>query len=453
MNPQQERARRRLVGLLWLYFSLLILEGPLRKWILPGLSDVLLIVRDPVAALAIYIAVRHGWMPNDRIVRALLVLTGLFAALGVLQFALGYTRSLPVLVFGLRTYFLHVPLVFIMGQVLDSRSLRRLVVATVVVSVPIALLMVRQFQSGPEDWVNLGVGEGGRQIASAMGKVRPAGPFSYVTGPVSYFSLSFACLLASHFGGARVPALVRWSGWAALLVAAAVSGSRALIVGLVPVAVATIAALVLRPRFIAGLVRMAVVLAAVGMIVWSFTVVQEGVDVLNARMDASGGTQELLQRSTSAYQFVTVAWTDAPLIGLGLGLGTNAGAALMGQSVFQLGENEWPRVILEAGPVVGLLYLLWRLWLAVRLVRLSARAAAVGSVLPLALAGACLMNVAMGQWGQPATQGFAVWVAGLCLASCGQSAEQVIRSRSAAGAPPSAALHRVHLNPATNWST
>ena len=49
--------RRKVQLLLWTYFWLLIFEGALRKWVLPGLSNPLLIVRDPVAILAI----AAGW--------------------------------------------------------------------------------------------------------------------------------------------------------------------------------------------------------------------------------------------------------------------------------------------------------------------------------------------------------------------------------------------------------
>ena len=44
----------RIRQLLWIYFWLLIFEGALRKWILPGLSNPLLLVRDPVALLALW---------------------------------------------------------------------------------------------------------------------------------------------------------------------------------------------------------------------------------------------------------------------------------------------------------------------------------------------------------------------------------------------------------------
>src|SRR6476660_4046786 len=45
---------------IWLYFLLVIFEGALRKWILPGLATPLLLVRDP---LAIWLILK-GWEKN-----------------------------------------------------------------------------------------------------------------------------------------------------------------------------------------------------------------------------------------------------------------------------------------------------------------------------------------------------------------------------------------------------
>jgi hypothetical protein len=416
-----------LVKLLWVYFALLIVEGALRKWMLPGWSDQLLIVRDPVAAVIIYFAFRDGYLTISGPMRGLAVLFAGFVLLAILQLGLGYMRSVSVVAFGLRTYFLHPPVIFVMAAVMDSRAIRRLTLATLIAAVPIALLMVLQFEAGPKDWINVGAGLQGWQIPAALGKIRPAGPFSYVSGPVWYFSLTFACLVAAHVNRDRMPRVIRWAAWMAVLVAVAVSGSRSLVVALIPVIVCVIAALSIQPRLFAGVVRAAATLVIAAVVVWSFSVVQSGLHVLDVRMQTAGGTQEMIQRSSTAYLMAQTAWTDAPLVGAGLGLGTNAGAALLGRSAFQLGEEEWSRVIYEAGPVLGLAYLLWRVWIALMMLRTSARAASTGSVMALALLGACASNVVLGQWGQPGTQGFAVWVAGLCLAA-GRAAEPAPRS-------------------------
>jgi hypothetical protein len=120
---------------------------------------------------------------------------------------------------------------------------------------------------------------------------------------------------------------------------------------------------------------------------------------------------------------------------VGLGAGTNAGAALLGTKGFRWGEGEWPRVIFEAGPVLGLLYLFWRVWLTVAVGRAALRASARGALLPLLLWGACAHLVLMGQWGQTSIQGFAVFTLGLSLAA-GRCATQALlagaRARQAA---------------------
>jgi hypothetical protein len=45
--------RRKIQLLFWVYFWLIIFEGAIRKWLLPGLSTPLLVIRDPIAMAAL----------------------------------------------------------------------------------------------------------------------------------------------------------------------------------------------------------------------------------------------------------------------------------------------------------------------------------------------------------------------------------------------------------------
>ena len=49
--------------LIWAYFILLLFEGALRKWFLPGLSQGLLIIRDPIVIWIYYLAYVQGVFP------------------------------------------------------------------------------------------------------------------------------------------------------------------------------------------------------------------------------------------------------------------------------------------------------------------------------------------------------------------------------------------------------
>src|SRR5215469_6439139 len=82
-NPppaEQPRSLRAVRVLIWIYMVLLVIEGALRKWALPGLSDPLLIIRDPVALAIYYFALRARIFPNN----LWIVLLGVFGIPSVL---------------------------------------------------------------------------------------------------------------------------------------------------------------------------------------------------------------------------------------------------------------------------------------------------------------------------------------------------------------------------------
>ena len=54
-------------NVVWAYLLLLIFEGALRKWFLPGLATPLLIIRDPLAAYLTYIGISRGWLKSNYI--------------------------------------------------------------------------------------------------------------------------------------------------------------------------------------------------------------------------------------------------------------------------------------------------------------------------------------------------------------------------------------------------
>ena len=414
---QAELDQRRIVGLLWVYFALLIGEGALRKWVLPGWSDALLVARDPIAVAILFLAFRDNLIIGTGPGRGLAAVSVGFVVLALLQIGLGDVLSLPVLLYGLRTYCLHPALIFVIGRVLTGRDLRRMTLVLMLLMLPIALLMVEQFRAAPSDWINTGAGEGRMQIRSALDHIRPPGPFSFISGPVLFYSLGLACLVGSEFGRGRDLFLARCAGWIALVIAVAVAGSRALVVGLVPVLAAVGLGIVMRPNVAGRLGRGAIVAAFIVASVWSSAVVQDGFAVLRARVGEAAGSENVASRATSTYTGAFAAVTDAPLFGYGLGLGTNAGNALLGAGMFRLGEDEWTRVILEAGPLFGVSYLVWRLWLVLWLARGALRAASLGYLFPMLCVGASVGNLVNGNWGQPTTQGFAVWTAGMALAA------------------------------------
>src|SRR3954471_1220217 len=70
---------------IWVYLFFLVFEGVLRKWVLPGLSGPLLIIRDPIVLVIYGLALGGGVFPMNRLMASLgavcvlLSVVGLFA--------------------------------------------------------------------------------------------------------------------------------------------------------------------------------------------------------------------------------------------------------------------------------------------------------------------------------------------------------------------------------------
>src|SRR6185369_6219754 len=109
--------------LIWIYFWLLIFEGALRKWIVPSLSTPLLIVRDPVVMLIYLQAIRCKRFPlNGPMLGYFFLLIG-FVLLVPVQITAGVGGGVLVSLYGLRTNFLHLPLIFVIPQVFNYEDL------------------------------------------------------------------------------------------------------------------------------------------------------------------------------------------------------------------------------------------------------------------------------------------------------------------------------------------
>ena len=415
---QAEFDRRRLVLLIQLYVILLVIEGALRKWLLPSLSDPLLLVRDPVAIVICVLGYRSRNLVFDGYMRSLFLLLAGFVTIGALQLINGIGGSPFVIAYGLRTYLLHLPVAFVMARVLNREDVHQILMMFLWAALPMAVLMAIQFDSSPRAWVNLGVAGHRGQIFAAPGRIRPAGTFSFVNGPMGFFSIAIAALIASAVDLRGVSWPLRLAGWVAVSLAAAVSGSRSFLAAVAGVMLVGIAgwARGRSTKLGRGLVASALTALVAVNVLGSFDTVREGAGVIQSRFDqwGNGGLGRRLM-----YDYNTVQWAivDSPILGVGLGAGTNAAAALEGTKGFRWGEGEWPRVIFEAGPILGLLYLFWRVWITLAVGRAALRVSGSSVLLPLLLWGACASSLLSGQWGQTSIQGFGIFTLGLTLAA------------------------------------
>jgi len=411
-------------SVIWLYFWLLLFEGALRKWVLPGWSDILFVIRDPVAILAYGLALRAGVFPF----RPAVVAAGVMLVVSVL-FTLTTATPLLVMIFGLRTNYLHLPLVFLIPAVMDRNDVIRMGRWFMITSIPILLLMVRQFDASPDDPINAGAGGYlGGQLRGAMGRIRPPGPFSFISGPVVYFSVVAAYVCHGWLEKRTYPRVLLLLATLATIIAVPISISRSLLLGVL-VVLAFGGVVALRnprnlPRFVGPLI--------VGLCFLAFAADTVYVQAFLTRWDEAssagnaGFYNNVVGRMLAMFTQPFGIAADAPIFGHGIGMGTLAGSRLMtGRFMFMLSESELARVLLELGPILGFAFIAWRAWLALLIVARSWSAARrFGDVLPWLLAGATFLNFLIGQWGQATQLGFSVLGAGLTLAALNGAPEE-----------------------------
>jgi hypothetical protein len=421
--PMDERSSLRFIRwLIWLYFVLLLAEGALRKWAVPSLANPLLLIRDPVVVAIYVLAFARGVFPINKLVIALAVIGTLCV---IASFFAPYF-NLGVSLYGWRCDVLHLPLIYVMGRVLQFSDVKRIGQWILILAVPMTALVVQQFRSVADAWVNAGAGADALQITFTGNRVRPSGTFSFVAGIIYFYALVTVFLIYGLVER-RV-----YSIWLiavvglCLPVALAVSGSRSTVAMAAIVAFSFAVALFLRPSLIGKAMRLIGIVVTLVFLAGSIAIFQsafsEGMEAFSKRLRESehveGGFAGFVQRFVGTFTKSVDTMFDVPFLGYGLGVGTNVGARLLtGQTDFVLAEDEWERVIAESGAFLGSAYLLVRMLLALQLAGMAVRAARMGHYLPLLLLGACGVPIVSGQFGQATVLGFTCFIAGLCMAS------------------------------------
>jgi hypothetical protein len=414
--------------LIWICFWLLIFEGSLRKWVIPQLSTPLLLVRDPFVILAYYLAFRSRIFPNHLFVRATLVLAFVFFPAGLVATVFTDVSNVSVVLFGLRTDFLYLPFIFLIPKVFTIEDVIKVGRFFLLLSLPMAALMVLQFYASPDSFLNRGAGgEQARQIVSALGKIRPAGTFSFIVGPVFFYAIVTAFALYGFFRRGIYPTPLLVSAATGTLIAMSVGGSRSLVLSCAIVLAAYFLGSALRPRMIGRSFQLLSFLVVAALCLSLLPFVNDGLEVTGTRFEAANNSENPLQRIFVSYTDTYNSIERIPPLGIGLGLGTNGGAGLLGASgIFLLAENEWPRVVRESGPFLGTAYIILRVLLVFWMGRVSLRTASRDNVLPLLLFSACFDGILSGQFGQPTALGFATFAGGICLAAMQIPPPQVV---------------------------
>jgi hypothetical protein len=434
-----EQARRRIVNVVLLIYLLAIFEGSIRKYIAPQFGQYIFFVRDPFLLYVYAVATRYAlWPRNQPFLYLSVAMCGFGVVLFGMQSAVAGIDSTRVLlgVYGWRSYFLYVPLAFLIGAQFDAADLRRFARVTLLLTVPIAVLVVAQFSSPPNAAVNVGVAaEEELQFKSVglnMERIRTTGPFTSNAGQQQFVTTAFALLLA----GLLRPTAQRGIGSVLLLAAAAatftcvaLSGSRGTMLqcGLIA-AVALLLGAIGRGAALkskALLVPFVVVGAAAVLYPIVFPI---GFDTFVARWNSAALAESGFGGGVfgrAGYGFIDFIRLIAlvPALGYGLGYGGNASITLRatvdGMMPGLLSETDFSRHMVDLGATFGICYIGFRFafvsWLFGRVWRATRSSADPLPMMLFAYAGYVVLS---GQISGHGTINVYAWLfTGLCLAA------------------------------------
>jgi hypothetical protein len=406
---------------IWLYFLLLLFEGALRKWFLPGLATPLLIIRDPLAITLIVLAWKIGKLPSNLfiIMMAIIGVIGIYTA-----FFIGH-GNLTVALYGARIMLFQFPLIFVIGEIFNREDVIKMGKVITWIVTPMTVLIALQFFSPQSAWVNRGVGGSleGAGFSGAMGFLRPPATFSFTNGTTSFYSLAACFIFYFWLNPTGMNRLILISATACLIAAIPLSISRGLLfsitVSLIFAAMAVSRKSRHASRFILAGIIIFVALLAFNQTEFFKTATGAFMERFEIANGMEGGLEGvLLDRYLGGLIGALSEAADHPFFGYGLGMGTNVGSMLLtGETSYLISEGEWGRLIGELGPVMGLGIIFIRLALSFELMRVSYQRLVKGDLLPWLLVSFGLLNIPQGQWAQPTALGFCILIGGLIFSS------------------------------------
>jgi len=436
-NPSTRFEARRKFAVRWVYFIyvLMLIEGPLRKWFLPGLAGPLTVLRDPFVIALYGYCLANRLMLRRGIAEKWLGFAVAASIFGLLQYA-NNGFGLTGWALGLRSYWLYMPLAFVIARCFTYNDLIRFLRVNMWIAIPYATLVATQYSSGAGSFINWGVGadEGG-SLGLSDGIVRPFGLFSYTAPNVQFTSAVIAMFLALYLTKRTVQPSLPIFFVMMLSVAAmgVLTGSRSIYFEVAIMIVGTIIALLMQLHKKGSLRQ---IVSLIGFLVVAAVVF---VQLFPDMLQAMGTRFEVAARSEGSFgnriyynifSFVE-AYATAPFLGHGIGAGAPGVSKVIGLPNLIYGEGDLTRNVNELGIVLGSLFLIlrfmtgaWVMWLALKL-------AFRGYRLTLPIGAFVGLNIMTGQITNSPLIAFLPWLLFGCILVCKTHADHARAERLA----------------------
>lgn len=412
MTRTQEKIRK----CFWIFFFFVLTEGIFRRWLLPGLNNVFLVIRDPFVIYAVLIGSKY--IKSD-LAKGMMVLGGLNF---ITTMICGHGNFF-VAIYGLRITMFYFPFMYICGHVLTTDDLYKMGRILVYMIIPMVALNIVQFFSPQSSFVNIGVGgdETGAGFGGAMGYFRPPGIFTFIAGLTDYYGVAFGFLLYFLLNKDKcgISKNILMGSLIAYFISVPVSISRTHFVQ---------TALILAFFFMVSLNNKAAtqkilllvfLTALLSPLLMQIEEVRLFLEVFFARFDGANESEGGLGNSAVNRTFgwlMNALENDVPFFGFGDGTFSNFGMTILTggtngsegiyKGVADSTEMEWGRLVCENGILLGLTGLCIRMMMAWTLFKRSLRLYRFKLYFPWLLFPYAAYLLAFGQLKAPYNLGF-----------------------------------------------
>ena len=373
LNINTKRSDKdKLVFAFWIYFILLFIEGGLRKWTFPEISNIFLVIRDPIAIYALLMGLKYGYL--KKFFPVFFISISIFAFITTMIYG---HKNLIVALYGFRIYGINVPALFVWGSILTKTDIKKIIVATLYLLLISTLIIIIQYNSPQSAFINIGTGgnEDGSGFQGVNGYFRPSGTFSFTAGLALFEFLALACLLSkitTKESNKRQIFFILVTGIAYLL-SVFFSLSRTIVA---QTGILTLTFIILsasnRKRFLTSIFIISTIIIA-GYITYKYSddfkiaynnLIQRFDDASNNEGNFINGS--IRHRIFGSY---IRAFTEPqnftgkiiPDFGFGMGAGSKVGSKILNLDMsytFGLAEEEWSLVVCEYGFFIGGLILI-----------------------------------------------------------------------------------------------
>lgn len=417
-----ERRRQLIVRLVLLLYVLSLVEGTLRKWFLPGLATPLYFMRDPVLWVVYAYSLQHGFMLRGNLARIWLSFALVTTAVGLIPFMV-HGIDLRAWILGARSYWIYLPLAFVVANTFRREDLERFVRWNVAFAVPYVLLVIYQYQSSPFAWINKGIEADSVGEEVGPGIVRPYGVFTYTGQHVGFTAFLVANYVAYLFvpRQGRLDRVLVVVGAPAVGSLAVLTGSRSIYFLVAAILGVTLVGSTLTRPSRATMKRNGLVLVSVVVAALLFTSTYGDMyQAMEARFERAAQNEGSIWKRAlgGVFSFSGPMAADAPLFGHGIGTGTPALSRFLDAQNLRYGEGDLARSTTELGFFLGLFFIALRWFTAGLVVWLAYRAASRRYAATLPLAGYAMVPISMGQITHSPLNAFVPWlVVGFVLAT------------------------------------